>query len=112
MVPVAIVAGQSRRFHRQYGADSAITDRRQKPTETRPLVMAGPRNVEIVINDDHLREAQLPRAILQCILTTTAFQVVPHLLQARLSNIDVRGAFQMLGIDLIVHRNPLLKNYS
>jgi hypothetical protein len=74
--------------------------------------MAGPRNPEIVINDDHLREAQFPSPILQCILTTAAFQIVPDLLQTRLSDINVRGAFQMLGIDLIVHRNPLLKNYS
>lgn len=53
------------------GAHSTITDR-QKPTETRPLVMAGPRDTQIVIDDDDLREAQLPSAILQCILTTAA----------------------------------------
>ncbi|HTD54412.1 MAG TPA: hypothetical protein VK670_03450, partial [Silvibacterium sp.] len=42
MVPVAIIASEPGRFHCQYGADSTITDRRQKPAEAGTLVVACP----------------------------------------------------------------------
>jgi hypothetical protein len=72
-MPVAIVAGQSRRFDCQYGSDPAITHRRQKPAETRALVMAGSGDAEILINDDHLLKSEFPSAVLQRVLTTAAF---------------------------------------
>ena len=42
-------------------------------------------NAEILINDYHLHKSQFSGAILQSILTTAAFQVVPDLLQTRRS---------------------------
>ena len=63
-----------------YGADSTITDRRQKPAEAGTLVVACPRDAEILIDDDHFLKTQLPGAVLQRILTPAAFQILPDLL--------------------------------
>ena len=59
-MPIAIIAGKPRRFHCQYGADSTVTHRRQKPAEARALVMAGSGDAQIVIDYHRFFESQFP----------------------------------------------------
>ena len=73
MMPVAIIASKPRRFHGQYSPDSTITDRCQKSAEPGTLVVAGPGDAEILIDDYYFLESQLPSPVLQRILTTAAF---------------------------------------
>ena len=108
-MPIAIIAGKPRCFHREYGADPAIADRRQKSTKTGTIVMAGSGNSQIFINYHNVTEAEFTGSVLQRVLPTIALLVVSYLLQARLPDIDVGSAFQMFGADFIVHRCVLLK---
>jgi hypothetical protein len=65
--------------------------------------MASPRDSHIFINDHDVTEAEFASAVLQRVLPAIAFLVVPHLLEARLPDINVGSSLQMFGADFIVH---------
>ena len=71
--------------------------------------MAGSGDSQILINEHDVTEAEFTSSVLQRVLPTIAFLVVPHLLQARLPDINVGRSLQMFGADFIVHRCVFLK---
>ena len=97
-VPVSSVAGQARRLDRHHRADPAVADRRQKLLKP-GAADAGARTAEIVINDTDVGPAKLSGSLDQSILPSTALDVVVHLVDRRLADVDNRLPGEMISLD-------------
>ena len=107
VMPVAIVAGEARRLQGKHGAHGPFTHGGEQPAEARTRLPPCAAHAEIVVNHDDAREAHLPRAIGEAVLALLAFAVMAHLLETRLTDIDVRGSLKMVGTNFLVHRRSL-----
>src|SRR4051794_21033164 len=103
MVPISIVSGQSGSFQREYRACQALAHGSEQATKSYSFLgpTAGP--AKVLINDNHLRKAQLLRSLSQCILPFFALQVIANLIRRRLTNVDIGSALQMLDSNLLAH---------
>ena len=97
-VPVASVAGQARSLDRHHRADPAFADRRQQLLEP-GAADARARTTEIVIDDADVGPAELPGSLDQPILASTALDVVDHLIDRRLADVDDRLPGEMVSLD-------------
>jgi len=97
-VPVASIAGQARRLDRHHRAYPALADRRQKLFEA-GAADARPRTTEIVINNADVGPAKLSGPLHQPILAPTALDVVDHLIDRRLADVDDRLPVEMFSLD-------------
>src|SRR2546430_14191736 len=102
-MPVAIVARQARRLQGEHGPHGAFTHGSEQAAEARTRLPSCATHAEIVVDHDHAREPRLSRAIGEPVLALLAFAVMTHLLQARLTHIDVRGSLKMIGTDFLAH---------
>ncbi len=97
-VPVTPVAGQARGLDRHHRADPAFADRSQQLLEPGAAdARAGA--AEIVVDDADLGPAELPGSLDQPILPSTALDVVVHLIDRRLTDIDDRLPGEMVSLD-------------
>ena len=97
-VPVAPVAGQARGLDRHHHADPAFADRSQELFE--PWAAdARARAAEIVVDDADVGPAKLPSPLDQPILASTALDVVDHLIDRRLPDVDNRLPGEMVSLD-------------
>jgi hypothetical protein len=79
-------------------ADPAVADRRQKLLKP-GAADAGARTAEIVINDTDVGPAKLSGSLDQSILPSTALDVVVHLVDRRLADVDNRLPGEMITLD-------------
>jgi hypothetical protein len=107
-MPVAIVARQPRGVQCEHRADGPFTHRREQPAEARTRLLARAAHAEIVVDHDDARKPPVARAIGEPVLPLLAFAVMTHLLQTRLTHIDVRGSLQVVGPNFLVHPRSLL----
>ena len=90
-MPIAPVAGQTRRLDGHHGADAALADRRQQLLKSRTSDTRA-RATEIVVDDADIGPTELSGALDESILPPAAFDVVDHLTDRRLADIDDRLA--------------------
>src|SRR5215471_20646743 len=106
-MPVAAIAGKTRRLNREYSADTAVADRCEQPLE------AGTRDAatgaaEVVVDDIDVGPAKLLGAIDEAVLAPPALMIVRELVCCRLPDVDAGAAGQMLSRDLGHRRAPHL----
>ena len=90
-MPVAAVAGKTRRLDREHRADTAVADRCQQPLE------AGTRDAatgaaEIVVDDLDVAPAELLGAIDEAVLAPSALMIMRELICCRLPDVDAGAA--------------------
>ena len=88
-VPVAAIAGKTRRLDREHGADTALADRGQQPLEA-GTGDAAARSAEIVVDDLDVAPAKLLGAIGKAVLPAPALMIVRELICRRLPDVDDR----------------------
>src|SRR5262245_56951725 len=86
-VPVAPVAGKTRRFDRHYAAHAALADRRQQLIEA-GTGNAGTGAAEVFVDHLDCRPAERTRAVNEAVLPTPALMIVQQLIWGRLARID------------------------
>lgn len=102
-MPVPVVAGQPRGFQRENCAHFSIAHGGEQPTEARTLLGAGTGDSQILIDDNHGAESECPGALPEGILPPVALNVVLHLLECGLADVDVGGPVAVCLGDLVIH---------
>ena len=92
-MPVAAVAGETRRLDREHSADAAVADRCQQPLEA-GTGDAAARAAEIVVDDLDSGPAELLGAIGEPVLAPPALMIVHELIGRRLTDVDAGAAAQ------------------
>lgn len=108
-VPVAPVARQARRLDRDDRAHRALADGRQQAFEAGPRD-AGTGTAQVLVGDDHVLPAERPRPVGQAILPPLALQVVLHLVERGLADVDEGRPREVAGGDLIHRPSPPLRS--
>ena len=110
LIPVGAVAGEARDIGDQDQADFAQADIGVEPLEAIAFAAADGRFAQVFIDDHNLggRPPQLHCTILQLILQILRFEMLAHLFERRLANIDIDVAAQMACADfgLVIHAAP------
>src|SRR5262249_18079416 len=107
-MPVAAIAGKTRRFDREHGADAALADRSQQALKTRtPDTAAGA--AEIIVDHLDVDPTELARTIRKPILPALALLIVQKLVDRRLPDVDDGAAREMFSGDLAHRRPPRLQ---
>src|SRR6266852_884156 len=101
-MPVAAIAGKTRRLVREHSADTAGADRCKQPLE------AATRPAEVIADDFNVAPAKLLGAIDETVLAPSALMIMRELVCCRLSDVDAGVAGEMLSRDLGHHRSPRL----
>src|SRR2546430_216078 len=76
------------------------TDGGQQALKARPCYSAAG-TTKVLVNDDHVLPAKLPRAGRERVLATAALRIVDELVRSRLPHIDIGAAQQVIRRDLI-----------
>src|SRR5258705_10174240 len=94
-MPVAAIAGKTRRLDREHSADTAVADRCKQPLEagTRDAA-AGP--AEVVVDDFDVAPAKLLGAIDEAVLAPSALMIMRELVCCRLPDVDAGVAGEMI----------------
>ena len=77
-VPISTVAGEPRCLNREHGTHMALTNGGEQTLEPR-AAHARTRPAQVMVDDDHIRPAQMPGPLLQGILASPALGVVQQL---------------------------------
>jgi len=106
-MPVAAIAGKTRRLDREHGADTAVADRCEQPLE------AGTRDAatgaaEVVVDDIDVAPAKLLGAIDEALLPPSALMIMRELVCCRLPDVNAGASGEMLSRDLGHRRFPRL----
>src|SRR5712664_3352799 len=101
-MPVAAIAGKTRRLDRAHSADTAVADRCKQPLE------AAARPAEVVVDDIDVAPAKLLGAIDETVLAPPALMIMRELVCCRLPDVDAGAAGEMLSRDLGHRRSPRL----
>jgi hypothetical protein len=107
VVPFAILPGQTRNFHTEDRTYLSQRNRRQQLLEPTPQdVRVRRRMAQIGIHnhDAFWKPPQLLCALLQFILSTSAFLVFLYLCQTGLTNVDISKALQMGSLGIAVKK--------
>lgn len=100
VVPVPVVAGQTRGFEGEHRAHLLQADRGHQALEYGSRNPPGSGSSQILVHHFHLAPAQGARPVRQFVLPALALQVLMHLAERRLADVDVRGSLQVLRRDL------------
>src|SRR6267154_1646254 len=106
-MPVAAIAGKTRRLDREHSADTAVADRCKQPLEAGTRDAAA-RPAEVVVDDFDVAPAKLLGAIDETVLAPSALMIMRELVCCRLPDVDAGVAGEMLSRDLGHHRSPRL----
>src|SRR5882757_3926559 len=101
-MPVAAIAGKTRRLDREHSADTAVADRCEQPLE------AGTGAAEVVVDDFDVALAKLLGAIDEAVLAPSALMIMRELVCCRLPDVNAGVAGEMLSRDLGHRRSPRL----
>lgn len=100
MVPVPIVAGQTRGLEGEHRTHLLQADRGHQPLESGTLDPPRSGPSQVLVHHLHPAPAQSARAVPQFVLPTPALQVLLHLAERRLADVDVRRSLKVLRRDL------------
>src|SRR5271156_4132355 len=103
MVPIPIVACQSRSFQGKHGSCQTLADRRQSPAEARPFLSPGPGATQVLIHHHYLAKTELFSTARQSILQFLALQVIAYLLGRRLTHVNVGSSLELVSLNLLAH---------
>src|SRR5260370_3626899 len=94
-MPVAAIAGKTRRLDREHSADTAVADRCEQPLEAGPRdAAAGP--AEVVVDDFDVAPAKLPGPIDETVSAPSALMIMRELVCWRLPDVVAGVAGAML----------------
>src|SRR5260370_42529278 len=103
MVPVTIVACQSRSFQGKHGSGQTLADGRQKPAKARSFLSSGTGAAQVFINHHYLAKTELFRTARQRILQFLALQVIAYLVGRRLTHVNGGSSLELVVLNLLSH---------
>ena len=106
LIPIAVVAGQTRDLQPEDGARTAEAHVGDEALEAGPAGRRRPGLAQILIDDHHVGPAEAARVVGELVLTAPALVVIAHLPQGGLPHIDEGGAGEVFGPNLLAtHRH-------
>src|SRR5580704_12230000 len=104
-MPVAAIAGKTRRLDREHSADTTVADRCEQPLEAGTRDAAtGP--AEVVVDDIDVAPAKLLGAIDEAVLAPSALMIMRELVCCRLPDVDAGAAGRCSVVILVIAAPP------
>ena len=103
MVPVTVVTGETGGFEGEDRASFTVADGIEQAGKAGAFGATATGDSKVIVDDDDFLEAELLGSVLELILATAAFDVLPDLLEGGLADVNVGGTLQVCLGYFIVH---------
>jgi len=103
MVPVTVVTGETGGFEGEDRASFTVADGIEQAGKAGAFGATATGDSKVIVDDDDFLEAELLGSVLELILATAAFDVLPDLLEGGLADVNVGSTLQVCLGYFIVH---------